>query len=508
MSRLIVRESRLIDGKIALSGNILLNHQPKICVFTVRKFRDEEITEDFPIHLTGPISMTPLRYIASLTGIRWHKFTVTLDFPWAGMPSSIYGLGYRVGEKATSPTILKQACRILSDDEVGRSYYIFVEPSVRVPRIEMYHLGSKELAQLTEQSNLPRPQQVSSVIGEYTNTARDNGKALFEWIRKNAPDIRSTYVVEKENIDEYSVESDGVTIFGSVEHLSRCIDAHVCAFTHHQGYVYPYIIHALAAHRYNDTRTIFLQHGIIAMKKSIISHYRRKRVGYDAFCVSSQAEKGIITRHFGYDNDQVFATGLARYDSLFHKSKNNETPSDGVLIFPTWRQGLEKQTSEEVAKSLFVMQWQDAMTMISETGVRTTLVLHPMLQRHAKVFAPYVDEIRETRDFQDALVNASALVTDYSSVSFDALFLQKPVFLFQFDQDEMGLKEEAFIDIETQLPGHVSFTPEELALSVSEVRAAKWSFVHQPQRELYFDHCDDLNSARISELIRTFAQAN
>jgi CDP-glycerol glycerophosphotransferase (TagB/SpsB family) len=99
-------------------------------------------------------------------------------------------------------------------------------------------------------------------------------------------------------------------------------------------------------------------------------------------------------------------------------------------------------------------------------------------------------------------------VTDYSSVSFDALFLQKPVFLFQFDQDEMGLKEEAFIDIETQLPGHISFTPEELALSVSEVRAAKWSFVHQPQRELYFDHCDDLNSARISELIRTFAQAN
>lgn len=507
--RPVLETTSLDDGTLVFSGRMLLNCDVDTAILTVRKFREERITHDFPITL-APIPPHGLKArLAALVGLRWHSFDVAADLPWGDLPSSIYGLAITVNGVVTSIRTKPEACQIHSDDAAGRTFCVFIEPSVRVLRIEMYHLNSTDIAGLVDLTQQPRNHALHCILGEYTNTARDNARSLFEWLQRNAPDVKSTYVVEKDNIDTYSVDQDGVVEFGSLKHLQACIGANVCAFTHHRSYVYPFIINMMDQKRYKTTRTIFLQHGITAMKKSVARHYKRTRVGYSAVCVCSQSERLIFRQHFGYRLEQVFATGFPRFDSLFDKNQGASSDAGQVLFFPTWRAGIEKETSETVATMPFFLAWSSAMKAAGETlGLRRVLILHPMLHRHADLFLPFVEEIREPSTFQDSLVESACLVTDYSSVSFDALFLHKPVFLYQFDQEDYGLREDAFIDIDTQLPGNVSLEADMLLDKIKTSHAAGWPFDLQPQRDLYFDNCDNQNSARTLALIRTLAMTN
>lgn len=500
----VITKTELKDSKLVVSGRILLNQITKEVSFIVRKFREETISEEFPLVISPAPSGLRGR-IGKLLRLTWHDFTVVVDFPWADLPSSIFGTAFSADGNIVSFRTLPGALQIHSDDVVGRTWCVFIEPSVRVLRIEMYHFGSDVVEALRTRSESPRPAKLGVVLGEYTNTARDNARALFEWLRDNVPDVRASYIIEPHNLDDYDTEQPGVLAFGSRAHLERCLDARVCAFTHHRGYIYPSIIRMIAPERYDTTQTIFMQHGITAMKKSVARHYNHKRVGYSAVLVCSQAEHRIIRDHFSYEAEAVVVTGFPRYDNLYHKARGAKADRNQVLFFPTWRPGLEKMTTEDVAGHAFFAQWKLAMDGAGDMGLRRVLILHPMLFRHQSLFESHVDEIHKPTSFQDSLVQSACLVTDYSSVSFDALFLEKPVFLLQFDQEEYGLREDAFIDVDTQLPGHASLTVDGFLQKLKAARAGNWAFDLKMQRNLYFDSGDDRNSARVLDLIRALA---
>jgi hypothetical protein len=507
-ARPIIEATEIRGSKLVVSGRIMLNHTPKKVMFIVRKFREETVIEEFPLQISPPITNTFRARMGRMLGLTHHEFTVALEFPWADLPSSIFGTAISVDDNIVSFRTMPEALQILSDDLAGRTYCVFIEPSVRALRIEMYHFGSDVVEALKTYSKSPRAHKLGVVLGEYTNTARDNGRALFEWLRENAPDVQASYVIETNNLDDYDTEQPGVVVFGSRAHLERCLDARVCAFTHHSGYVYPSIIRMISPERHTSTHTIFMQHGVTAMKKSVARHYHCKRVGYSAVLVCSQMERLIFHNHFSYELESIFVTGFPRYDSLFHKGKDAVVDRNQVLFFPTWRPGLEKMRTEDVVDHPFFVQWKLAMKGVADIGLRCILILHPMLYRHQSIFEGHVDEIRKPTSFQDSLVRSTCLVTDYSSVSFDALFLKKPVFLLQFDQEEYGLRQDAFIDVDTQLPGHASLTVDAFLQAMKAAKADDWDFHLQMQRDLYFDAWDDQNSARVLDLIRTLGMTN
>ena len=502
-SRAVIRSARVDDGRILLSGWAFSNFQFENCTFVVRKFRDEKISFSYGVNVVRDRKFYFLQYILSQLNLHWLFFTVKIDVPWAELPASIYGLGFKTGSTAVSLRLNTSAIQLLSDDAAQRTYCVFTEPSTLVPRIEMFHFGSETVAEIKEYARQVRDDALACVIGEYTNSARDNGMVLFEWLRENAPDIQASYIVEAINADGYSLAPDDVLEFGSVAHLKACLDAQVCAFTHHRGYTYPYIIKLVAAARYDQTQTLFLQHGVIALKKNISAHYNFSRVGYDAFCVSSQLEKTIVIDHFGYPPSNVIVTGLARLDRLVAQSTSVRANPREILVFPTWRPGLDKLPSTEIEEHPFILHWQEALQKLRATDLHVSLIIHPVLARHIDLFTPYVDNVREAQDFQEAILNASALVTDFSSVSFDALFLKKPVFLFQFDQDTHASTNNTYVKTESQMPGQCSTTSAALYNDILNSYKNGWSFDFFAQHALYFDSCDDQNASRIANVIRS-----
>lgn len=502
-SKATILEAQIKDGQIVLSGRIRSNYTVQSHALILRKFRKEEITQDFEMNVAASRGIPIMKWV---TGLQWQTFTVHVDFNWQDLPASIYGLGYKCDEQVRHLTLSNDCVKVLSDDQISRTYCIFNDPAVNVPRIEMYHFGEQTLTALRHQASKPRPDKIACVVGEYSNTARDNGRALFEQLRINRPDIETAYIVEADNVDNYPIDQPNVFEFGSSEHLAFCIDAKVCAFTHHRGYVYPYILRLIAHERYQSTRALFLQHGIIALKRSIVVNYHYNRSPYDGFCVSSQGEKDIVVQHFGYPEAKVHVTGLPRLDQLLQKSFAADTKENQVLIFPTWRQGFDKKPSSMISHTAFVQNWQKALMLLSEAGVQTHFILHPILQRHAELFAPYVDKMSQAQDFQEVLSQSSALITDHSSVSFDALYLKKPVFLFQFIEDDGPPPEKGFVDFESQSPGQISQSPEALVDQVTQARSEQWEFSHRAQYEQYFSFHDGGNMNRVADVIVDFAK--
>ena len=86
-----------------------------------------------------------------------------------------------------------------------------------------------------------------------------------------------------------------------------------------------------------------------------------------------------------------------------------------------------------------------------------------MLYLHPK-FAKYIDAFRAQMSDQielvafgekplnDIMMRASMLVTDYSSVCWDMLYMDRPVVFYQFDVDTYLQAHGAYIDLRNDLP--------------------------------------------------------
>jgi CDP-glycerol glycerophosphotransferase (TagB/SpsB family) len=257
-------------------------------------------------------------------------------------------------------------------------------------------------------------------------------------------------------------------------------------------------------------KTIFLQHGVTALKNSMEAYHVSKR-RFDRFVVCSEREADDVAKACEYPRERMLVSGFPRYDSLLQLVKEGGGGFENIVIFPTWRRGLDKKTHEEFLQSEFYASWYAALEKLRQVadrvGARLQLVSHPIIERHVHAFAALVDEVVEVERIQHIIVNAGCLITDYSSIAFDALYAGRRCFFYTFDAEEFGFREGAFVDVDTQLPGTRVATAEELAEAVLR----EWPLRHSLDPRtvelapLYFAHFDSDNSNRIEREIEILA---
>lgn len=496
-----------IKGQAEFSGTIYTNFPPDGTELVIRKFRQEQMI------FATTMALYPLREIRGfffllmrpILGIRCCRFVARTDAPWADLPSSIYSIAIRNAEARAQIVFPQSKHELIISPDDDYSLYIFNDDVVQAARLELFKFGRAGIEDLQQYARQQRVKEITCVVSEYTNSARDNGLALFRHLRTEASRIDAYYVIERKNLDGFSVDQPGVLEFGSIEHLKRCIDAQVAAFSHHRAYAYPRLIYKIDPERYRSARTLFLQHGVTALKRSVQRHYRKGRAQYSAVAVCSSMERRIFLDEFDYRHNEVFVTGFARHDALFVSSTSRRA-EDRILVFPTWRAGLEKMTSAEAESTEFVSEWRALLRRLKdESGMKIIFMLHPIIHRHVGLFEGYAHDKIQPNKFQRELLKARCLITDYSSVCFDALYADVPVVMFQFDRESYGLERDAFIDIHTQLPGKAALTAEAAMAAVNNLKATGWMVGADQHRELYFDRRDGNNCSRTADVIRTLA---
>lgn len=212
---------------------------------------------------------------------------------------------------------------------------------------------------------------------------------------------------------------------------------------------------------------------------------------------------------------EIWNTGLPRNDFILRQAdllpadmqqqaRLLESLLDGrrlVLFMPTFRNAQEdayyRFTGEDIE---FLRGWLHRNNAV--------LGMREHMADSARVYGRQLGTL-DTLDLSDAVFpnveilyrGSSALITDYSSCFVDYMLTGKPAVSFAYDVDSyLGIERGAFYDLDFVFPGAVCRTFGQLrdALELlfepaTAMAAARLAW----QRQMFFDHVDDQNSARV-----------
>jgi len=378
----------------------------------------------------------------------------------------------------------------------NKVYYMFTLTPFKNIKIESFEVSKQELNIL---ENSKKDNNVW-LIGERTDTAQDNGISFFRWLQNNT-DIEAYYVIDKNSMDYEKIEElNNVVIFGSEAHFKVAAKAKVLASTHDLENILPYKT-AEGFWGYEDTIKVFLQHGVLG-RKNVEYNKKYYDLPFEIFNVSSTSEKyDIVIDQLGYEEDDVYVTGLPRFDNLPLET-NNEVKK--ILIMPTWRDWLNSDfafnNSEYMAKYLNLIKNTKMIELCKKYNVEINFYPHYRSQEFFKYHLDktskeirYIESGEQT--VQELLIDHDILITDYSSVSFDFSYMNKPVVFFHFDVNQF-FRKGILRPIEETFIGDIVYNENEL---INRVERLINSYEVRNDLEFndIFDYRDHSNNERV-----------
>lgn len=353
------------------------------------------------------------------------------------------------------------------------------------------------------------------LVCESIDTASDNGYYFYKYLKENHPEIDSYYAIDIKCGDAKKVLPLGNVIpYGGFKHWLYYLSAEKNISSQKSGNPCPPLFYIL--HIYNIIRNnrVFLQHGII---KDDLKWLYYKETKFDLFICGAKREYEYVKEKFGYPQENVVYTGLARFDGLH----NISTKKNQIVIMPTWRNWLGRYTNklaqkkEEFIETNYFKHWfsilnnKKLIQYIENNNIQVYFYPHFNMQQFTDYFHSTSKSIkivnRENIDIQELLKNSALLITDYSSVYMDFAYMQKPILYYQFDQEEYRKKQYAEGYFSYTKDGFGPICEDETSLIKKIIEYARNSFEPQEnylkRMKKFFPLCDNKNCERIYNAI-------
>ena len=223
---------------------------------------------------------------------------------------------------------------------------------------------------------------------------------------------------------------------------------------------------------------INLWHGMPLKNIGYLDNNNEKDIPQFTYTIASSAQfQEVISNVFGVNKSKVLVTGLPRNDEL-NKFKNilSKLKIDGekyrkkILWMPTFRKtsladtindGLQKDGELPLLSNNEI---EDFNKYLNDNNDLLTIKLHPMDSLQKKDFSELSNiKIITNDDFKNIgeqlyslFQEFDALITDYSSVYFDFMLLNKPIGFLMDDLEEYkGSRGFVFEDINEWMPGPI-----------------------------------------------------
>ena len=255
--------------------------------------------------------------------------------------------------------------------------------------------------------------------------------------------------------------------------------------------------------KWSPGKCIFIGHGIAGLKTYGVDQpnpyaTQKNMDAIDYYLAPSKYTIGIIKQHLGVVNeDRILPLGMPRTDGLF--SDESDIGFEGKTIYlyaPTYR------TPQEIPYPK--IDWAYINSRLNDDEI-LLVKPHMLTKMHVenydkvKLISPNIPSI----PFVKA---CDVLITDYSSIMFDAYIAMKPVVLFFTQKD---------LDMYSQNRGLYFTYPDEYSCIlcknendlVDTVRYAKMTgFKEHDKRELFCSECDGHSTDRVVELIKSIVK--
>jgi CDP-glycerol glycerophosphotransferase (TagB/SpsB family) len=327
--------------------------------------------------------------------------------------------------------------------------------------------------------------------------AGDSGERLFRYLRTSRPTINAWFVIESGTADWRRLQAVSrmrVIPHGSLRWkllMANC--RHLISSHADVPVMRPPALMRFMEPRWRFT---FLQHGVI--KDDISSWLNPKQI--DLFVTSTPQEYASIAgdhNAYAFTSKEVKLIGLPRFDRLRELGERFAPHQrDLVLIAPTWRVWLvpplrtgsqRREVDQSFYQSDFIQNWMGLLNsaelaqVCGEERLTIGFLPHPNVQptlpglelpEHVRAFT-FADN-----DVQELFARSAVLVTDYSSMAFNAAYIDRPLVYFQFDADRVRggehLGRSGYFDYERDGFGPVAYSLEEgIRLVTDTIRSGR-----------------------------------
>jgi hypothetical protein len=344
--------------------------------------------------------------------------------------------------------------------------------------------------------------------------ADDNAEHLCRHVLRRHPEIPAWFVLRPDSPDWPRLKAEGFRLVphGSLRHqilLLNCERLISSGFTKAVLYLPPRLCrHVFAC----------LGHGVTRGDNAAVVN--RRPVAF--WPMSTRRELEYVTAEdspFKLTPKEARLTGLPRFDAL--RRMAGRGPGRRILFMPTWRRYLleEREEGDAVrpagagfedsayAKAVWsFLESERLADLLARYGCGLDFFPHIHLRRHfsGKTFPPGVTlaERAGGRSIQDFLREARIVVTDYSSIAFDAAFLGRALIYWQFDRNAADGGDhyaQGYFDYERDGFGPVAETPDQLFEALEDLleRNGERGAEYAERAERTFCFWDDKNCERV-----------
>ena len=358
---------------------------------------------------------------------------------------------------------------------------------------------------------------ITLVYERKSQTAQDNGYYFFKHCMEHRVGKRLKskicYVIDPSSPDYKNVEpyKDNVLNFMSFKHMIYLLGAKNLVYTYSKNDCYIWRPNnSVIAERIRFKKHIFLQHGVTSLKR-IDKFYGKGKAGdTDVFVVSSKKEREIVNKWFGYSKEQTPITGLARWDALKDKSNG----SNEIALVPTTRNWLDDVPSEKFLDSDFYNRY---IELLNSAELKTILANND-LELNFCINSKYKDyftsdkidnkrihiSVIGEKPLNEILMKSKLLITDYSSVCYDMLYMCKPVLFYQFDYEKFINSVGTYINMDKDLMGDRSISIIDLCNDINKMAKSNFRlpYEYKLMRDNSFTYFDRNNSLRIIQELK------
>lgn len=294
------------------------------------------------------------------------------------------------------------------------------------------------------------------VLIDRTHNADDSAERLFRYLRERRRGVNAWFVVERGTPDWKRLRRDGyrrVIPHGSTLWKLLMLNCEHLISSHIDTPVYrPPDILKLRKPTWKYT---FLQHGVI--KDDLSRWLNSKHI--DLFVTSTPGEHRSIVADgspYAVTTREVKMTGLPRFDRLLEiGSTIGPKDRDLVLVCPTWRHWLSpslppnsqrRVVTDDFLTSEYAQRWLEFLSderlaaLGKGYGLRIGFLPHPNIQPALErmTLPEHVEALTFAgQDVQRLVARSALMVTDYSSMAFNAAYIDRPVLYYQFDEDRV-----------------------------------------------------------------------
>lgn len=327
-------------------------------------------------------------------------------------------------------------------------------------------------------SFLPKRNKNIWVFGSFGDF-NDNSRYLFEYVSKAHPEIRCVWISSRNKSVLLASEFGEAYSTNSLTGLSILMKAGV--------YIYSAYVRDICWYTSGGAYKVNLWHGIPLKKiefdirtpplvnvfhnATLLDKFKHPHahIKHDLVLSPSRyvAEYSFISAFRLANINEVIINQYPRVTNIENMAKrySRDTLSGKIFLYaPTWR-----DSGDDFIESSRI-DFNLLENVLSKYNSKLIVKLHPATSIHCNIKDyKHIFLAENNLDPCELMVQADCLITDYSSMYFDYLVLDRPIIFFAFDKDEYLREREFYFNYGDITPGPKAYDFSSLLNEVSNI---------------------------------------